>query len=68
MHHRLCKNEQRPKFRLVATCKLKDVNPVTYVVETLEAIIGDYPQNKKSKASVPWRFRKTFNPTLMGRR
>ncbi|MGV7219830.1 transposase domain-containing protein [Bradyrhizobium sp. UFLA05-112] len=43
---------------IVATCKLNDVNPVTYIADTLEAIIPGHPQSKIDDL-MPWRFRKT---------
>ena len=43
---------------IVATCKLNDVNPVTYIAETLEAIIAGHPQSRIEDL-MPWRFRKT---------
>jgi len=43
---------------IVATCKLNDVNPVTYIAQTLEAIIAGHPQSRIEDL-MPWRFRKT---------
>src|SRR6516164_8496359 len=43
---------------IVATCKLNDVNPVTYIAQTLTAIIAGHAQSRIEDL-MPWRFRKT---------
>ncbi|UWU67752.1 transposase domain-containing protein [Bradyrhizobium sp. NC92] len=42
---------------IVPACKLNDVNPVTYIAETLEAIIAGHSPRKIDDL-MPWRFRK----------
>ncbi|MCA1371891.1 IS66 family transposase [Bradyrhizobium sp. BRP14] len=43
---------------IVATCKLNNVDPVTYIGDTLTAIINGHPQSRIDEL-MPWRFRKT---------
>lgn len=43
---------------LIATCKMNDVNPVTYLTDTLRAILDGYP-NSGIDDLMPWRFRNT---------
>jgi hypothetical protein len=40
---------------IVATCKLNDVNPATYLTETLQAILDGHPQSRIEEL-MPWRF------------
>lgn len=42
---------------LVATCKMSDVNPVTYLAETLRAILDGHPMSRIEDL-MPWHFRK----------
>jgi transposase len=48
---------------IVATCKLNDVDPVSYIDETLTAIINGHPQSRIEEL-MPWHFRKTSSPIL----
>jgi hypothetical protein len=43
---------------LVATCKMSDVNPVSYIAETLRAILNGHPASRIEDL-MPWHFRKT---------
>lgn len=43
---------------LVATCKMSDVNPVSYIAETLRAILDGHPASRIENL-MPWHFRKT---------
>nr|WP_245329425.1 transposase [Bradyrhizobium canariense] len=43
---------------IVATCKLNDVNPAAYIVETHEAIIDGHPQSRIEDV-MSWRCRKS---------
>jgi hypothetical protein len=43
---------------IVATCKLNDVNPATYIAKTLQAILDGHPQSRIEEL-MPWRFPKT---------
>ena len=40
---------------IVATCKLNDVNPATYLTETLQAILDGHSQSRIEEL-MPWRF------------
>lgn len=42
---------------LIATCKMSDVNPVTYVAETLCAILDGHPKGRIEEL-MPWQFRR----------
>ncbi len=43
---------------LVATCKMSDVNPVSYIAETLRVILDGHPASRIENL-MPWHFRKT---------
>ncbi|MEH6773560.1 MAG: transposase domain-containing protein [Cereibacter changlensis] len=43
---------------LVATCKMSDVNSVSYIAETLRAILDGHPASRIENL-MPWHFRKT---------
>ncbi|RAZ82093.1 DUF2867 domain-containing protein [Cereibacter johrii] len=43
---------------LVATCKMSDVNPVSYIAETLRAILDGHTASRIENL-MPWHFRKT---------
>ncbi|WP_205026420.1 IS66 family transposase [Cereibacter johrii] len=43
---------------LVATCKMSDVNPVSYIAKTLRAILDGNPASRIENL-MPWHFRKT---------
>jgi transposase len=51
---------------IVATCKLNDVNPASYIAETLEAIIDGHPHSRIEDL-MPWRFRPTSSQPQQGR-
>jgi len=40
---------------IVATCKLNDVDPVTYIADTLQAILDGHSQSRIDEL-MPWRF------------
>ncbi len=40
---------------IVATCKLNDVDPVAYIVDTLQAILDGHPQSRIEEL-MPWSF------------
>nr|WP_211242033.1 transposase [Roseivivax halodurans] len=40
---------------LIATCKMRDVNPVNYIAQTLRALLDGHP-NSRIKALMPWQF------------
>ena len=40
---------------IVATYKLNDVNPATYIAETLQAILNGHPESQSDKESPPFR-------------
>ena len=42
---------------IVATCKLNDMNPTTYILDTLQAILDGHPQSRIEEL-MPWRFQK----------
>jgi transposase len=41
---------------IVATCKLNDMNPTTYILVTLQAILDGHPQSRIEEL-MPWSFR-----------
>ena len=41
---------------IVATCKLNDMNPTTYILDTLQAILDGHPQSRIEEL-MPWSFR-----------
>ena len=51
---------------IVATCKLNDVNPASYIAETLKAIIDGHPHSRIEDL-MPWRFRNTSSQPQQGR-
>jgi hypothetical protein len=50
---------------IVATCKLNDVNPVSHIAETLEAIIDGHSHSRIEDLML-WRFRNTSSQPQQG--
>ncbi len=43
---------------LIATCKMSDVNPASYIAETLRALLDGHPKSRIEEL-MPWQFPKT---------